>query len=305
MARIRFAVGSFLFIALFASGSMAQQRTFVSGVGNDGNPCSRTAPCRTISQALMGTSAGGEVIVLDSAGYGPVTITQAVSIIAPPGVYAGISVFSGNGVTVNAGPTDTVILRGLTINNQGSLGHGVVCNGASSLRVESCAVSGFPFGFGVNFLSSGSLEVKDSILRGNNFGIAVLGAGGSALVENVRLEANADGLDVEGGARATVRNSLASGNGDGFFVESIDGAGAAELNIENCVVTGSDTGVFATRTSNGGSVTIRVSNSTVTNNRVGLTTSGTGSVVVLSRANNTVEGNMTDKAGNVATYTAK
>src|SRR5215467_12306286 len=92
-----------LFSVLSVSSASAQvQRTFVSGGGADSNPCSRTAPCRTFTQALMGTNAGGEVVVLDSAGYGPFTITQAVSIIAPPGVYAGVSVFSGNGITITA-----------------------------------------------------------------------------------------------------------------------------------------------------------------------------------------------------------
>ena len=84
MKQMKLAFGLLLFLLLWPAEAGAQaQRTFVSGVGSDGNPCSRTAPCRTISQALMGTSSGGEVIVLDSAGYGPVTITQAVSIIAP------------------------------------------------------------------------------------------------------------------------------------------------------------------------------------------------------------------------------
>ena len=82
---------------------MAAQRTFVSGVGNDSNPCSRTAPCRTFGQAILQTAAGGEVYVLDSAGYSAFTISQSVSIIAPAGVTAGISVFSGTGIVVNTG----------------------------------------------------------------------------------------------------------------------------------------------------------------------------------------------------------
>src|SRR5215467_8341508 len=98
-----------LFGALSVTSASAQaQRTFVSGLGSDSNPCARTAPCRTFTQALLGTAAGGEVVVLDSAGYGAFTITQPVSIIAPPGVYAGISVFSGDGITITAGGSDTV-----------------------------------------------------------------------------------------------------------------------------------------------------------------------------------------------------
>jgi hypothetical protein len=74
------------------------------------------------------------VIVLDSAGYGPVAITKSVSLVAPPGVYAGISVFAGDGIDINVGSSDTIILRGLTVNNQGSTGSGIVFNTAGSRR---------------------------------------------------------------------------------------------------------------------------------------------------------------------------
>src|SRR5262249_34706657 len=102
--------------ALFAQG----QRVFVSAVsGSDSNPCTRPLPCRTFGQALIAVSAGGEVVVVDSGGYGPVTVTKAVTIVSPPGIYAGISVMSGSGITVNAGATDLVTLRGLSINGLG------------------------------------------------------------------------------------------------------------------------------------------------------------------------------------------
>src|SRR5215467_3454576 len=113
MKPIRFALASVVLIGFFASASMAQvQRTFVSGLGNDANPCSRTAPCRTFAQAISQTNSSGEVYVLDSAGYAIFTITKPVSIVAPPGVTAGISVFSGDGITITAGASDIVILRG-------------------------------------------------------------------------------------------------------------------------------------------------------------------------------------------------
>src|SRR5215472_10738671 len=135
-------LGPALLVVLFASGASAQvQRTFVSGLGSDANPCSRTAPCRTFGQAISQTNPNGEVIVLDSAGYGPFTISKAVSITAPPGVYAGISVFSGDGIDINAGASDIVILHGLTINNQGSSGSGAVFNTGGALQVEACVIN--------------------------------------------------------------------------------------------------------------------------------------------------------------------
>src|SRR5262249_17771860 len=146
------------------------------------------------------TNPGGEVIVLDSAGYGPVTIAKAVSLIAPPGVYAGISVFSGNGIDIQAGSSDTVILRGLTVNNQGSTGSGIRFLSGGTLHVESCVVSGFTGGvgsqFGVSFNGPGVLEVKDSIMRGNSDGIFVQAISGTALaaIDQVRLERCGTGL---------------------------------------------------------------------------------------------------------------
>src|SRR5215831_8467973 len=170
MKALRFVLVAFLFSAFSASHVRAQvQRTFVSGLGNDANPCSRTAPCRTFGAAISQTNAGGEVYVLDSAGYGPFSINKSISIIAPLGVTAGISVFSGDGIDINAGGSDTIILRGLTVNNQGSTGNGIVFNTGGTLHIESCVVSGFSnyASVGVAFFGAGNLEVKDSIVRGN------------------------------------------------------------------------------------------------------------------------------------------
>ena len=120
-------------IAAAAGTAHAQvQRTFVKSTGNDGNPCSLTAPCRGFAAALAQTAANGEIIVLDSAGYGAVTISQSVSIIAPPGVYAGISVFSGTGIAIT-GTNVRVVLKGLSINGQGG-SNGIVFSGSGTLH---------------------------------------------------------------------------------------------------------------------------------------------------------------------------
>ena len=116
--RILSAFGFGFFLASPLAFAAGAQRAFVASNGNDAGPCSITAPCRGFTEAVSKTNAGGEVVVLDSAGYGAVTINKSISIIAPPGVYAGVSVLSGNGITVNA-PGATVALRGLSINGQG------------------------------------------------------------------------------------------------------------------------------------------------------------------------------------------
>jgi hypothetical protein len=298
---------SAFFGILSVSGASAQvQRTFVSGLGADSNPCSRTAPCRTFPKAITQTNTGGEIYVLDSAGYAAFTITKPVSIVAPAGVTAGISVFSGDGIDINAGASDTVILRGLTINNQGSSGTGIVFNTGGTLHIENCVVNGFVNSSGISFLAGANLEVKDSIFRGNFLGIVVEPASGAAqaVIDQVRLEENGNiGLLVSEGSTVTVRNSLVSGNTSLGFEAVSSTPANAELDIENCVVSNNSIGIAAAGSSTG-VPTVRVSNSTVTHNGTGLLNNG-APAVLLSRGNNTVEGNTANTTGTIGSYAAK
>src|SRR3712207_5958046 len=130
MNTCRLALNIFAFFILsvaFATATQAQpQRTFVSAHnGLDTNPCTVTQPCRNFNRAIGVVRAGGEVVALDSGGYGPVSITKAVTLTGPTGVYVAITAQSGSAITVNAaGPTeglsgDTVVLRGLTLTGLG------------------------------------------------------------------------------------------------------------------------------------------------------------------------------------------
>ena len=137
------------------------QRTFVSSQGVDNPSCSLVAPCRQFAAAVAATSAGGEVIVMDSAGYGPVTITKSVSIVSPTGVYAGISVFTGAGIVVN-GSGISVVLRGLSLIGQGGIGLA-----------------------GIQFLQGAKLTVLDcDISRMDNYGIYASAPGGLVTVKS-------------------------------------------------------------------------------------------------------------------------
>src|SRR5260370_33559050 len=120
MSKLRFVFGPLILVGIMTLSASGQaQRTFVSGKGSDNNPCSLAAPCRTFFTAVGAVGSGGEVIVLDSAGYGAFQINKSVTVTVPPGVYAGISVFSGDGISINAGSTDVVILRGVGLNQFG------------------------------------------------------------------------------------------------------------------------------------------------------------------------------------------
>src|SRR5437899_5436591 len=111
------ALGMFVLAATVASPAAAQaSRTWVSGVGDDANPCSRTAPCKTFAGAISKTATGGEIDALDPAGFGGVTITKAITLDGGGGQVASVLVSGTNGIVVQAQPTDTVILRNLRIN---------------------------------------------------------------------------------------------------------------------------------------------------------------------------------------------
>jgi hypothetical protein len=119
-------------------------RTFVKSTGSDSNTasnCGPTTPCRSFAAALTVTDSGGEVVVLDSAGYGPtpINITQSVSITAPDGVYAGIAVGTGDGVLIN-GTGIAVSLQGLRINGTGGA-NGINFAAGSKLHIRNCIVS--------------------------------------------------------------------------------------------------------------------------------------------------------------------
>jgi hypothetical protein len=132
----------------FTSPALAQSsRTFVSVTGADSGSCPTAEPCRTFAYALTQTAASGEIIVLSSGGYGALTINQAVSIINTSN-FAGVTVASGNGITIAAGTTDSVTLRGLTIDGGGTGSNGVVFNTGGSLTIDQCDV--------MNFAGSGS-----------------------------------------------------------------------------------------------------------------------------------------------------
>src|SRR5664279_1039240 len=117
-------------------------RTFVSGVGTDTGSCPLASPCRTFAYALTQTAPSGEIIVLSSAGYGTVTITQAVSIINTSN-FAGVTVASGDGITINAGVNDSVTLHGLTVDGGGTGSNGIVFNTGGKLTIDQCDLMNF------------------------------------------------------------------------------------------------------------------------------------------------------------------
>jgi hypothetical protein len=296
---ICFLVVLILFLTGFAPSVFAlANRVFVSArSGNDANTCDNIlAPCQTFAGAVTKLNPGGEAIVLDSGGYGKVTITQSLTIEAPPGVTAFVHPSTGDGITINAGATDTVVLRGLVLN--GGPGNGIKANTVGTLHIENCVISGFS-ALGIDITAPGSRSfIKDTICRQNAFsGINI--ASGRASIDHCRFEGNSgDGMFVEN-ADVTVRDSVSAGNLTGGFHAVSNSAEVTVLNLYECLSTNnSEDGVRAFRSA--GSLTVRVANSSIVDNGgVGLNNLGTGTFESLG--NSLVRGNTGGDTGGTIT----
>jgi nitrous oxidase accessory protein NosD len=155
-----------------------QMRTYVSGLGSDANPCLASWPCQTFQAALALTIAGGEIYVLDSANYGPVTINKAVTITSE-GAVAGVLATSGAGITIAAGGGDVVNLRGLDVDGAGAGSIGIQFSSGQSLNIQKSVVRNFSDS-GISFAPNGAstLFITDSTVTNTaNNGVSVTSNG--------------------------------------------------------------------------------------------------------------------------------
>jgi len=268
-------------------------RTYVSGVGDDANPCSRTAPCKTFAGAISKTAASGEIDVLDPGGFGAVTITKSITIDGHAAL-GGILVSGTNGITVAAGATDVVVLRSLTFLGVGTGLTGVVFSGGGTLRVEDCAISGF-VDYGIDFEptvgTSSKLYVKNSVLGENAKGDIELNLNNgtissSVLVEKSSLIDSPVGLEASGADLVSVHDTVFSGDA----TYGIHALATADVNVERGIVSNSGVGVEADGTS-----TIRLSDLMVSDNTTGIVAGATATVA--SFGNNRLNaGNTTNVA---------
>src|SRR3982750_182854 len=155
--KARFSVHVLLCLLIMLTFSVAAQaqatRTWVSGVGDDANPCSRTAPCKTFAGAISKTATSGEINVLDPGGFGGVTITKSITI-SSEGFEAGVLVSGTNAIIVNVpNATDQVVLRGLDIEGLGTGLSGIPVLTGGTVMVEKCTINHFTVS-GINFVTT-------------------------------------------------------------------------------------------------------------------------------------------------------
>jgi hypothetical protein len=287
MNKFRFTIKIFaIAVFMFAFASLAQAqatRTWVSGVGDDANPCSRTAPCKTFAGAISKTADCGEIDALDPGGFGAVTITKGITIDGT-GTLAGILASLTNGVIINvANGNQVVTLRGLTING--------ACNGLNGVRiinvmpkavniedVEIFRFTQLGIDWNTNSGTTGQLNVRNSVVR-DNTGDAI-GATTSA-----------------GQVKATLTNSSFIGSGNG-----IHGKINSRMTAEHCNLSGNTgNGAFA----DGGTGVVRISNSEISNNTLNGVNAATGGVISINSCdihNNNGTGALASGSGEVDTY---
>ena len=286
----------------------AAQRTFVSSLGSDANPCSLTLPCRGFQAAITAVDPGGEVVALDTAGYGPMTIGKSVAVIVPTGIHAGITASTGSAITIN-GAGIIVALRGIYLNSTGAA-VGIMVFSAAEVHVENCVVAGFSNqGILVGNSSGTVLSILDTIVRDNAHGGIVIdnylaAARATVTIDRVRVERNGNsgGGLYEGGIAAvsntdvTISNSVATGNFRG-----IQACGSPTLDpnavvvIQDTVVTNNVVGLFVAPNVSTACAMLSSNSSITRNSLYGIEQQG-GSVIT-SFGGNTVFNNAANTFG--------
>jgi hypothetical protein len=293
--------------ALFVAGlaiapAQAQaSRTWISGVGDDANPCSRTAPCKTFAGAISKTLGGGEIDVLDPGGFGAVTITKSITLDGGGGQVASILVSGSNGVNISAAATDIIILRNLRFNGivqTGSPGLvGVQVNTAARVVIEKCDI----FGFGTAALlvatsatSSPLVKFQETTLNNNAAGISVKPTGGTVKIEieSTHVDANTNaGLRVDGTAGgaviATISESSISLNG-AAGLNVLSGTANVSVDVQRTVIANNNGAGVSSSNTNGGTSTVTVGDSMLSNNVSAWNIAGTATLA--SYKNNQVTG---------------
>lgn len=300
MLRCRSIAVAVLVACLSSFAARAQSvRTFVSTSGIDNATCSKVDPCRTFTAAAMAVNAGGEIVPLDSGGYGAFTITKSLAVLAPGGIQASIAPTFGPAITVFAAPGDKVTLRGLLLNDQGSSSYGIEFRGGSTLHVRQCEIVGF--GFGLWATRSGSdvfVHVSDTIFRDGTHGVSFEHTDGlihAVLSRCTMANHLGRGAWVRGNVRFVAHEVLAEKNYWGF---DFGGDAPQEGALDHCVIAGNTFGVLAAN-----NATVRMTGCTVTHNHNGVSEINMGTVVSLG--NNLIEGNGHDVDGTLTIIPGK
>ncbi len=288
-------------LAMTQAANAQATRTWVSGVGDDANPCSRTAPCKTFAGAISKTAAAGEINCIDPGGFGALTITKSIAIKCD-NVEAGVLVSGTNGFVISAAATDTIWLSGLDFEGLGPTAlslSGISILTAGVVHISNCVIRGFGGspGNGINVQSSSPVYVSvfDSYIADNGGeGIFSKPTGGGVRmdIDRTRVMHNGgDGIMANGNGGGTVkyaiRNSESADNGADGYV-ALSSSAVSQILLDASTAFNNNNGIHASGTT----ASVRFTRATVTGNTVGVLQDGSGQA--LSYGTNSVDGNGTD-----------
>ena len=280
-----------------APASAQATRTWVSGVGDDANPCSRTAPCKTLAGAISKTATKGVISILDPGGFGTLTITKSITIdgsMVPGGVLAA----GTNGMLINtSSATDVVILRHIALDGAGTGNTGVVVTGTlAALHIENCRISNFSqraIDFRPANAGSAVVSVTNSEFVNNvKAALFVSGSGTRAMVDSSHFSANGSSVRAAGGSRVAVRASTMNGGINGAVLAE----GGSLVSVAYSTVAAGVWGLVA----NSGGTVIASGTDIIANTNGGL--GGDGSGALLSGGGNRLAANGA-AAGSFASFT--
>lgn len=262
---------AFLLFPLLCFSLLGQAtRTWVSGVGDDANPCSRTAPCKTWAGAISKTAAGGEISALDPGGFGNLTITKAITLNGT-GTIASVLHNSVQGIIINAGVSDTVVLRNLSINGAGSGTNSISYLSAGAVIVDRCDLQSITGNaISVNLTTSGSLTVRNSTLSRVGTGIRITATAGtfSASISNTTITAATNGVHVSYGNVDLFNSTITNTTGSAVLADT-----TGKIFSASSLIANNATGVRAANTAS-----VLLSNNDVVDNAVGYACSDTGAI---------------------------
>ena len=302
MSKFRFTIKVLgLAIFMFAAVSVAQaqaSRTWVSGVGDDANPCSRTAPCKTWAGAISKTAACGEIDALDPGGFGAVTITKSITLDGT-GTFASILASLTTGITINAAATDVITIRGISINGFCNGLRGINLLQAKTVNVEDCVIFRFAGPGIVSTDNNGlKLNIRNTVIRdntGDGLDITAAAAGPARVsLQSVSLNGNNNGVNAKSGVTVSAFDSTFAGNAAaGVFANNTVGGSFAVVRVQRSQITGNQTGVQAGSGAGVSASVVEISQNIIsynTGNGVSIQAGG----VVETFTNNDIQGNGTN-----------
>ncbi len=279
------ALALLLFALLALPGALHAQlpKIFVASFGNDANDGSRNSPKRNFQAAHDAVAVGGQIVVLDTAGYGKLSITKSLSVTVPPGVNGFVTTSGPTiGIAIAVGGNDVVTLRGLIVEGNSNGAAGIYATSVGTLTIEDCTVRGCGEGIFVKTTTNAQVSLYNTTVRDCTYGMDIENG-----ANNITVVASASGCRLEANTVAVLALTPSDFSG-----------GVVDFTAEGCTVRGNGQGL---RGQNPGAV-LRASNCTITGNDNGALPTNGGSVI--SRGNNTLEKNAN---GNTfaATYGAK